>query len=201
MNYEIINYSTLSTYTKKLFNKINKNYDYDLVIFVAKGGYLIGRDIASFKNVPLLEIKATRSNNKIKRILKPIVKLIPNKLLLWLRKKEIKSNKHVKHSERKISYDINIWTKYKDSKNILIVDDSVDTGNSIKQVKEAVKVFFKESNIKVVSINVFDQSKSVIKTDYTLFNNYIVKGPWSTDSNEYSRFIKDYNRWHEGQGE
>ena len=45
--------------TKKLYNKVNKNYKYDLVIFVALGSYLIREQLAHLNEVPLLEIKAS----------------------------------------------------------------------------------------------------------------------------------------------
>ena len=44
---------SLEEVSLKLAKKINEDFDYDLVIFIAKGSYLIGKTIADYKNVPL----------------------------------------------------------------------------------------------------------------------------------------------------
>ena len=82
MNYQELSIKNLKKTDKKLYNLLNKEYKYDLVIFVARGAYLIGRDFSEFNNCPLLEIKASRSGGKLKKLLRPILCLIPEKLKL-----------------------------------------------------------------------------------------------------------------------
>lgn len=178
-----------------LYKKIKQEYNYDLVIFIAKGSYLIGKELADLNNKPLIEIEATRQGGKLKKLLSPILKIIPSKLKLLLRKKELNSNYHKKNSNRKISFDKNIWNKYKNSKKILLVDDSVDTGYSIKLAKDAIKKYFKDAEIKIAVYNVFDSSKEIIDIDYNLYQNTIIKGPWSNDSKEHSKYLKLYKKW------
>lgn len=181
----------------KLFEKIKNDYDYDLVIFIAKGSYLIGKDLADLKRVPLLEIFATRKGGKLKKIISPFLKIIPKKIKNRLRKKEMNSNYHEKNSERNISFNVNIWKKYIDCKNILLVDDSVDTGYSIKSTVDAIQIFFPNSNIKVATLNVFEKSKKIVYTDFYLYSEKMLLGPWSNDSKENKQYLKEYGEWHE----
>ena len=78
--------------SKKLYQKIIKDYNYDLVIFIAKGSFYIGQNLAKLNNVPLLEIYASRKKNKIKELVKPILKYIPSNLSKKLRQLELKNN-------------------------------------------------------------------------------------------------------------
>lgn len=59
------------------------------MIFIASGSYLIGEDLATLNNVPLLEIKAKRVGGKAKKYLSFVLKLIPRKLKIYLRKKKL----------------------------------------------------------------------------------------------------------------
>lgn len=183
--------------TKKLYNKVNKNYKYDLVIFVARGSYLIGEKLAHLNEVPLLEIKATRKGGKLKKIVSPLLVILPSNLKIFLRKKEIKSNYHKTNSERQIEIDEKIWNKYKKCRKILLVDDSVDTGYSIKFAKEKIEKYFKDAELKIAVYNVFDKSKEIVDIDYTLYKNTIIKGPWSNDSKEHSKYLSLYKKWRE----
>ena len=69
----LVNYLELSIENvRDKCRELNKkiDFDYDLVIFIAKGSYIIGQELANISNVPLLEIFATRKGGKLKKILK-----------------------------------------------------------------------------------------------------------------------------------
>ena len=184
---------------KSFYDIIKKRYDFDCVIFVAKGSFLIGKDLSDIQYVPLIEIFAKRQGGKLKKIISPILKILPFKLKKILREREFKSNIYEKNSNRNIDFDKNIWSKYLDKKHILIVDDSVDTGYTIKFVKETVERFFEKSEVKVAALNVFTKSEKIVKTDYFIYRDTMLKGPWSNDSNENSLFLKQYEKWHNEQ--
>ena len=114
---------------------------------------------------------------------------------MFLRKKEFNSNVHQKNTERNVTYDSKIWEKYKKCKNILLVDDSVDTGYTIKLCKDEIQKFFSNSVIKVVALNYFEKSKSIIETDYSVYVDTMLNGPWSSDSKYYNEFIEKYKKW------
>lgn len=183
----------------KLFNLIIKEYNFDLVIFIARGSYLIGKELADMNNVPLLEIFATRKGGKFKKIISPILKIIPKRIKNILRDKEFNSNYHEKNNDRKIYFDEKIWKKYNDKKNILLVDDSVDTGYSILYAKNEIEKYFSNSTVKVGAINCFKKSKNIVNTDFYLYSDVLLLGPWSNDSKENYEYIKEYEDWHEKQ--
>lgn len=195
MNYIELSSKDVENKTIELYDKISKNYKFDLVIFIAKGSYTIGQKLSELGKCPLLEIKATRKGNKLKKIVSPILKLIPKKIKMYLRNKEVKSNVHEKNIDRNVIYDREIWNKYKDSRKIVLVDDSVDTGYSIKACKEEIEKFFPNSNIKVAAFNYFDKSSSVIKVDYYIYKETMMNGPWSNDSKFHKEFLEKYNTW------
>ena len=184
---------------KKLYEKIIKEYNYDLVIFIARGSYQIGKDLAKFNKAPLTEIFATRKGGKFKKMIRPLLQIIPKKIKKCLREKEFNSNIHEKNFEREISYNEEIWKNYKECKNILLVDDSVDTGYSIKFTKEAIEKFFVKSTVKVAALNCFEKSKKIVKTDFYIYKDTMLKGPWSNDSKENKEYLKKYGEWHEKQ--
>lgn len=182
---------------KKLYNLIIKDYDYDLVIFIARGSYKIGSDIANLNNSNLIEIFAKRKGGKLKKVLRPILSIIPKSLKTILRKKEFNSDFHEKNFDRKISYNKIKWMKYKNSKKILIVDDSIDTGYSIKFVKDEVEKFFKGKEIRIAALNYFKKSEKIVKADYFLYADTMLLGPWSNDSKENKEYLKEYGEWHD----
>ncbi len=184
---------------RKLYKKIISKYNYDLVIFIARGSYLIGKDLADLNNVPLLEIFARRKGGKLKKVISPLLKIIPKRVKNILRKKEFNSNYHEKNNERHITFDEKQWGKYKNKANILLVDDSVDTGYSIKYAKEEIERFFKSSIVKVAAINYFEKSKKIVDTDFYLYSEKMLLGPWSNDSKENKDYLKEYNIWHINQ--
>ena len=76
---------------------------------------------------------------------------------------------------------------------ILVVDDSVDTGHSMKQVVDAISSGFNNVEIKIAGLNVWDKSRSIIDTDFALYKDTVIKTPMSKDSKEYKEFMKIYN--------
>ncbi len=196
MNYIELSSKDVETKTIELYNKILfSNYKFDLVIFIAKGSYTIGKKLSELGNCPLIEIKATRKGNNFKNIISPVLKLIPKKIKFYLRNKEVKSNVHNKNYDRNIIYDVEKWNKYKNCKNIILVDDSIDTGYTIKSCKEKIEKFFPNANIKIATFNYFEKSKDIVTVDYKIYEETMINGPWSNDSRYHKDFIEEYNKW------
>lgn len=172
---------------------LKEKFDYEVVIFIAKGSYPIASEISKLKGVPLLEISATRKGGKIKKILKPFIKIIPKKILISLRKKEMKSTYHEKNNNRNIAFSDSKYIKYSKCKKILLVDDSIDSGYSIIEVKKVLEKYFNSSDIKVAVFNTM--KKSIIKPEFTLYEDTMICGPWSNDSKFYNTFLAEYKEW------
>jgi hypoxanthine phosphoribosyltransferase len=177
--------------SNKLALKVNEEFQPDVIVFIAKGSYLIGETISEFFQVPLVEIFAVREGNKLKDAISPILKIIPKNIKNYLRKKELESGIHSKKPERNIYLEKGSEILGK-SGNILIVDDSVDTGYTARQVCEYISENYSNTVIRFASLNYFKESEKIFKVDFNNFENHAMNGPWSKDSSYYKEFVKMY---------
>lgn len=194
MKYIELSRKDIEEQCKDWAKEIQKSYQPDLIVYVAKAGYLIGREMKDVFNVPLVGISATREGNALKEVVGPIVSRMPNFVRNILISLELKSDTHSKNAERKIHYHEGL-EKMKSSniQSILVVDDSVDTGHSMKQVVDAIHSLFGDVEIKIAGLNVWDKSRSIIDSDFALYKNTVIKSPMSKDSKEYKDFMRIYN--------
>ncbi len=196
MDYLELSIKKLREEDKKLYYKVRFKYDFDLVIFIARGAYMIGEDIAGLQGVPCLEIFASRRGNGIKDLLSPILQAFPTTVKKKLRSREMNSSLHERNIERHVEFDENVWEKYLDRKKILLVDDSVDTGHTIKNCRDTIQEFFPEAEVKVAVLNRFSKSAKVTDVDFYLYTDTSILAPWSSDSRENRDYINRYNLWH-----
>lgn len=170
-----------------------------LLIYVAKAGYLIAEAMNGVFHAEILGIEATRKGNKAKEKLGFIFRHVPRFLHKWLISLELKSNIHGKEQNRQVRFhnkieQIRLRTGEKPSiRKILIVDDSVDTGYSMKAVVTETEKYFPEAQIKIASMNVWGKSSSVIPVDFALYHDTIIKAPMSKDHKEYKVFKNLYS--------
>lgn len=177
--------------SRDLAHKIKNTYNPDIVIFIARGGYLIGKAIGDEFKIPLLGITAERKGNKIKELVSPILPYIPKSICNLLRKAEVKSNYHKTHGARNVKL-LNTEINLKDFKNILIVDDSVDTGMSMIAVINRIKELNPNAVLKTAALNILANSEENIKIDFYIWKNIIMRTPMSKDSKEYKIFNEIY---------
>lgn len=194
MKYIELSRKDIEEQCKDWAKEIQKSYQPDLIVYVAKAGYLIGREMKDVFNVPLVGISATREGNTLKEVIGPIISSMPNFVRNILISLELKSDTHSKNAERQIHFHEGL-EKMKSSniQSILVVDDSVDTGHSMKQVVDAIHSLFGDVEIKIAGLNVWDKSRSIIDSDFALYKNTVIKSPMSKDSKEYKDFMRIYN--------
>jgi hypoxanthine phosphoribosyltransferase len=202
VEYLELSLENIRNYSRQIAKSVESWGKPDLVIFIASGGYLIGNELACYFQTPLLKISATRKVHLFKKILSPFLKLLHSKIKMVLRKWEAQSNYHDRYKERDISFNSDIWLKYKDSKKILVVDDSVDTGNTMRAVKETVSSFFinTEKEIKYLAFNYFSMCSPETKPDFYLWVDTMLNAPWSSDSKENRIFLEEYQKYVEPEG-
>jgi hypoxanthine phosphoribosyltransferase len=159
----------------------------DHVIYIESAGILIGNVIAEYFGVVGTGIKISRSGNQTKDKLTNLLSILPDNIKLILRRIELKSGIHNRNRirELQIPHGFNI-----DECNILIVDDSVDTGYTMKTMAEYLmkNAKGKQQSIKIASLNMFSSSSKVINTDFYLFRDHILIGPWSKDNPQYNQY-------------
>lgn len=174
--------------------RIALSYKPDCVVYVAKAGFVIGYEIADELNIPLIGVITVREKgNKIKDLVAPFVRKLPDFVRNFLISMELKSGIHKRSKERTISWvDSECRSDKQEYKRLLVVDDSVDTGYSLLAVYDLLKKAFPNAEIKTAGLNVWDKSKAVFETDYCLYRNTLIKAPMSKDSQEYGEFMKVY---------
>lgn len=194
MNFIELSAENASRETKKLADIIRQQYTPDAVVFVAKGAYRIGLELGEIFDVPVLEIFAERKHSALKRFAAPLLQILPRKLKFIMRNMEIKKGTHKNEPDRNV-----FWGKIPEEardisfKNILLVDDSCDTGNTFIQCIVEIRKQFPEAEIKTAAINVFSASQRIFNTDFYIYTDHIISGPWSNDSPEHKAFICGYN--------
>ena len=197
MNYLELSIPQVEQECAKLHKQIIKDFDYDLVIFIAKGAYLIGDNLAKLQSTPLLEITASRKGSKLKGLLSPFASRIPQSIRKKLRKSEMEKGVYAKDPERNISYDATKYQQHENATKILLVDDSIDSGLSIIAAKNKLEQLFPNAIIKTVVFNTMQ--KAAIRPDFNLCEDTMICGPWSSDSKEYKTARQSYNVWKESQ--
>lgn len=177
----------------ELSKKISSDFQPDLIIGILTGGGYVGRKIHEHltqnQKICYTEIKIQRegTSKKGKGFLKLILKYSPTFLLNWMRiiesiMLEKKSKKNNPKREGKIILPPTIDSFLKQgNKNILLVDDAIDSGATLNLIKEHIYKNYQNSNIKIAVITITTKNP-IISADYYIYNNRtLIRFPWSND--------------------
>jgi len=159
---------------------------FDLAIGIAEGGKFISETIAKKLNLPLLLVKRQRPLTNEKSRIKNIFKYIPKNLLNIARIAENrfyelsmnKKSREDKSAEIQMLTDDSSFFESFPVKNVLLIDDAVDSGSTILDVEK----FFKPRhwNIKVAVITQ-TFNKPLKQADYKVYDKTLIRFPWSSD--------------------
>lgn len=186
---------------KEWAKEIASSFQPDLIVFIANSGFLFGKAISDELNVPLAYVRASRSGNQVKDRLSGVKKMIPEVIVKKLISSPIKYYIHSKRQERQIELSPSISKKIHEMGNkILIVDDAVDTGWTVKKVYEEIACQFPEATIKTAAYSVSEFSKKVTSIDYYRFWNELILTATSRKSDEYENYIRDLELWLKSEG-
>ncbi len=163
-------------------------FSYDCMIGIANGGVYVAREMAGGAGVPLYYVKLQRRTTGLKnKVLRKIICKLP--LIMSNRLRIIES--HVLgcisclsgHKTKKVE----ITTELKDAicngaKNVLLVDDAVDSGQTLQSVKAAIEGICPHITVRTAVITV-TRENALGLADYRLFQDCtIVRFPWSLDA-------------------
>lgn len=178
---------------KELSNMIKKDYCPDLIIGVLTGGGFIGRQVYDYlkkqSSIEYTEIKIQRSGTqkKSRSVVKKLMKMLPYFILDRLRIiesdiLEYKAKKNNPKREGSISLNEDVVSLLRDgNKNVLLVDDAIDTGATLKLLKDYLITNYPKIDVRVAVITV-TMREPMIKADYCIYNNRtLVRFPWSND--------------------
>jgi hypoxanthine phosphoribosyltransferase len=179
-----------------LCNEVKKDgFVPDLAIGVLTGGGYIGREMIDGLNkinpqMLYKEIKLQRGSTKAKdkSHIHKILKRMPYPVLNLLRIIEVEVLELKSRIIKPIRYgSITLDQETKDllkkgKKNILLIDDCIDTGMTLKIIKdELIKEFGNAITIKVAVVTTAHRHP-VIKADYSLYNRILIRFPWANDT-------------------
>ncbi len=176
-----LNDETFAEHCHRLIQTVyNDGFDPDLTVSIPRGGDVVA-DIACRKdrhsNIILIR-KA--KGGKIKRLLKPLFSKLPRGMNNMLRKVEARylmhRSNHMEHVE------ILLPDECSTAGRILIVDDAVDTGATLKAVFDKIKHANPQAEIRTAAITV-TSDEPMIMPDYCIYNDRtLVRFPWSIDN-------------------
>ena len=177
-------------------SEIANEYIPDLIIFVAKSGYLFAKPMVEIFNCPMVDICAIRPHNSVKDKGSNLIELIPQKIILTI----LSSPLMYKYNEIKKRRDIIITKKFlvessKKYERLLIVDDSIDTGWTMSNVKREIRKYFQNAEIRIASYSFIEYGKKRVGVDYYRHLNKLILTATSRKSEEYAAFIDEFERW------
>jgi len=188
-----VNHLKLKEYSHKLAKQVlNSDFKPDLIIGIKTGGIFVSRPlyekISEKFNTLYCELSLSRplTNKKKKWQLYKLLKLLPYPLLNVLRNIEVKlyestkPKKYILNKQNEILIDDKTIALIKKSENILLVDDAIDSGATLLEMKNKLLSINKYSNIKIAVLTLTHKS-SYINSDFFLFKRVLLRCPWAND--------------------
>jgi hypoxanthine phosphoribosyltransferase len=186
-----VSYSDIELFALKLIEKYSgslKTVENVLVVGVASGGVPIAKavfDKINKINVKYIALKCQRPSTKRKdtgiigKLISSILKVLPKLLLNKLRVLEHNILSRNSSSGREV-FELD-HIDYNQFDFIFIIDDAVDSGYSLKSVREFVCSQSERPKV-ITSVYVTTQLEPVYKADFSFKQNVLVRFPWSKDA-------------------
>lgn len=182
---------------------VKSNWKPDLIIGIKTGGAYVSRYIKKMNffsdcnyNEIVLQRKGTEVKNKFN--IKGIFKFLPYSLLNIMRIVEARHlennfNKdkimHEKHYYRIICFPEDLKKQIKRSTKLLIVDDAVDSGKTMLNLKENIIKLNPNLEIRTAALTVTFEDP-LITPEYNLNNRLLIRFPWSKDYKGNDKYEK-----------
>lgn len=154
----------------------------DAVVAIASGGIGVAQAMGydTFADITL-----RRKGNTLKRkFADRIVRHLPRRLNDALRMAESGVRRLLRHrseSTEPLALTPGLVGRLSGCRNILIVDDSVDTGRTLRRVSTALTDAFPEATVRTAVITV-TQPDPMIRPDWSLYDNgTLLRFPWAPD--------------------
>ena len=188
-----ISLSQIKEYSLTLAQKVSRSgWMPDHVLYVERAGLFLGYVVSRYFDCSISGIYCGRFGRPLKSKIKIILRRLPRAVTHLLREIEIKSNIHAIKDGRKV-YIENLYPPQ--GKNLLIVDDAIDTGYSAKEIlRFLLNRGYHRDNIKL-SVLTNTYKNSTCQADISLFDHVKFAFPWSYDSREYNRAWTLYHKY------
>lgn len=159
-------------------------YAPDLIVGIANGGVHVAANM--FAGVAHTQVLCQRSGTRAKQragFVFAVVRMLPEGVRNWLRVREARSLAKRKGVGRHVctvapGFDAAV----QGAKRILVVDDAVDSGASMKAVLDAIEALASPgAEVRTAAIVVTTENP-IVKTHYYIYKDgRLVRFPWSAD--------------------
>lgn len=158
----------------------------NIVLSIAKGGVYL---MENFKHNALIQPEVwgvLKPKNRSKKLsefsaVKLLLKTLPYRFTNRIRVREFLKTKKIYSQPKQVWFETLKLTLGKAPiKEILIIDDALDTGNTAYWAKQLVQQKFPKAVVKIAVI-AWTKEDAIIKPDYFLYKNKLVRFPWSAD--------------------
>jgi len=179
---------------KRLAYKVAGDFQPDLVVGIRTGGGYVGKRVHAALNgngnIRYFEVNIERGGTEIKRRinLRRILQVLPESVLNFLRVFEVfvlelisKVRVPKRHSHFLVPDEIRDFLN-EGGRNILLVDDCVDTGATLKCVLDFFKEGFGRGNRLRSAVITKAHKQPLVEVDYLLYNRVLIRFPWSFDT-------------------
>lgn len=163
---------------------VASGYEPDIVVAVARAGVFVAKamNIGDFYTV-----RCAREGAKAKKSrLGNVLRYLPAFVNVMLRKVEYRllqwRDKSVNYQPRVVEISPQLKTALsKGGRKVLIVDDAVDSGRSLRSIVDELGKYGKGNEIRTAVITV-TRPETVCDPDYALFRNRtLIRFPWAAD--------------------
>lgn len=178
---------------KELAVKVQTEFKPDLVIGILTGGGIVGKSfvnhwVSTKPNYCEVKIKRSLTKKKEKFKVSSVLTKLPRFLTELLIIAEVKYLERKSSSKKSTARIIpekykQVLAQYLDNeqvKNVLIIDDCIDTGNTIKVLRDYISDIREDMHFKVATITI-THKHPVVDADFMLYNRTICRFPWSME--------------------
>ena len=186
-----LDFAALETHLIALAEKIRRSdFAPEHILYIERAGLYCAHTLSRHLHISASGIQAQRSANILKEKSRFILRRMPRALSHALRKLEIVSGLHTKNSERRISFQ---GPQPPRDRNLLILDDALDTGYSIHAVRQhLLHLGYDPARIKTAVLTITGE-QTMFQPDFYLFDHTIVTFPWSYDSVVFEKAQHQYH--------
>lgn len=191
-----LNNANLAAACQKLAFAVKTPEDLSAVVGIRSGGAYIGRRVhAAYIEQGLQpvyhELTCRRPSTKTKKASKldAILPRMPRWLVNFLRQAEahlvtLKLNRRDQAPrEVELHGELFVFLEGLDGGRVLLVDDALDSGASMKAVTERLAIINPAVKYEVAVLTV-TQRNPVYRPDYSLYQQTLIRFPWAMDSRE-----------------
>ncbi len=160
---------------------VGETYRPDLVVGIARGGAYVAQNMfVAVRHVSVTCRRPSSSRKDQHGVMMTLVRRLP----LWVRDTmrciETRLLAGSGNPGRNVTAGADVWTAVAGAGCILVVDDAVDSGHSLKAVVEEICRRNQSAEIRSAVVTVTTVAP-VMSPDYTLYSQVLLRFPWSGD--------------------